>query len=42
MSWTRPAALRAQVQKLWERGDLLAGDPIIDLLIESKEMFNDG
>jgi hypothetical protein len=25
MSWTRPAALRAQVQKLWERGDLLAG-----------------
>jgi hypothetical protein len=32
MSWTRPAALRAQVQKLWERGDLLAsvvtGEPL--------------
>jgi hypothetical protein len=25
MNWTGPAALRAQVQKLWERGDLLAG-----------------
>ena len=24
MSWTRPAGLRAQVQKLWDRGDLLA------------------
>jgi hypothetical protein len=24
MNWTRPAALRAQLQKLWERGDLLA------------------
>ncbi len=24
MNWTRPAALRSQVQKLWERGDLLA------------------
>jgi hypothetical protein len=32
VSWTRPAALRAQVQKLWERGDLLAsvvtGEPL--------------
>ncbi len=32
MSWTRPAALRAQVQKLWDRGDLLAsvvtGEPL--------------
>lgn len=25
MSWTRPADLRAQVQKLWDRGELLAG-----------------
>lgn len=24
MSWTRPADLRAQVQKLWDRGELLA------------------
>ena len=24
MSWTRPAGLRAQVQKLWDRGELLA------------------
>jgi hypothetical protein len=24
MNWTRPAALRAQLQKLWDRGDLLA------------------
>lgn len=24
MSWTRPTDLRAQVQKLWDRGDLLA------------------
>lgn len=24
MTWTRPADLRAQVQKLWDRGDLLA------------------
>lgn len=24
MNWTRPADLRAQVQKLWDRGDLLA------------------
>jgi len=24
MSWTRPAELRAQVQKLWDRGELLA------------------
>jgi hypothetical protein len=24
MSWTRPAGLRAQVQKLWERGEMLA------------------
>ena len=24
MSWTRPASLRAQVQKLWARGELLA------------------
>jgi len=24
MNWTRPADLRAQVQKLWQRGDLLA------------------
>ena len=23
MSWTRPADLRAQVQRLWERGELL-------------------
>ncbi|MBP9805834.1 MAG: hypothetical protein KBE22_13140 [Candidatus Accumulibacter sp.] len=32
MSWTRPAALRAQVQKLWDRGDLLGsvvtGEPL--------------
>lgn len=32
MSWTRPADLRAQVQKLWDRGELLAslvtGDPL--------------
>ena len=32
MIWTGPAALRAQVQKLWERGDLLAsvvtGEPL--------------
>lgn len=25
MNWTRPADLRAQVQKLWDRGELLAG-----------------
>lgn len=25
MSWTRPADLRAQVQKLWDKGELLAG-----------------
>lgn len=25
MSWTRPADLRAQLQKLWDRGELLAG-----------------
>jgi hypothetical protein len=24
MNWTSPADLRAQVQKLWERGDILA------------------
>ncbi len=24
MNWTRPADLRAQVQKLWDRGELLA------------------
>ncbi|MBL8369011.1 MAG: hypothetical protein JNM54_14030, partial [Candidatus Accumulibacter sp.] len=24
MSWTRPAGLRAQVQKLWDRGEVLA------------------
>ena len=24
MSWTRPGELRAQVQKLWDRGELLA------------------
>lgn len=24
MNWTRPAGLRAQLQKLWERGDVLA------------------
>ena len=23
MSWTTPADLRAQVQRLWDRGDLL-------------------
>ncbi|MDP2783855.1 MAG: DUF2220 family protein [Sulfurimicrobium sp.] len=32
MNWTRPADLRAQVQKLWERGELLAslvtGEPL--------------
>jgi hypothetical protein len=32
VSWTRPAGLRAQVQKLWDRGDLLAsvvsGEPL--------------
>ncbi|HRF73508.1 MAG TPA: DUF2220 family protein [Accumulibacter sp.] len=32
MSWTRPAQLRAQVQKLWDRGELLAsvvsGEPL--------------
>ena len=32
MSWTRPAGLRAQVQKLWDRGDVLAslvsGEPL--------------
>ncbi|MEJ2387721.1 MAG: DUF3322 domain-containing protein, partial [Chromatiaceae bacterium] len=25
MSWTRPADLRAQVQRLWDRGEILAG-----------------
>ncbi|MSN25850.1 MAG: hypothetical protein GJV46_08265 [Geobacter sp.] len=25
MKWTRPADLRSQLQKLWERGDILAG-----------------
>jgi hypothetical protein len=24
MNWTSPADLRAQVRKLWERGDILA------------------
>jgi hypothetical protein len=32
VSWTRPAGLRAQVQKLWDRGDVLAslvsGEPL--------------
>jgi len=32
MSWTRPADLRAQVQKLWDRGEILAtlvaGEPL--------------
>ncbi|MEF8731822.1 MAG: Wadjet anti-phage system protein JetD domain-containing protein [Candidatus Accumulibacter meliphilus] len=32
MSWTRPAGLRVQVQKLWDRGDVLAslvsGEPL--------------
>jgi hypothetical protein len=35
MNWTRPAELRAQVQKRWERGDLLAslvtGQPLFPL-----------
>ncbi len=33
MNWTRPEDLRAQVQRLWERGDLLTA------LVEDQEIF---
>lgn len=39
MSWTRPADLRAQVQKLWDRGELLASLVTGDSLFPKRLAF---